>query len=378
MAPGWFQKAQSSFGRKEPQVQPYQLDCACGARAVGVRLAQSQRLTCRGCGLTLFVLPLCPYPVPKSLQAAFFGMEAPAAPEKKAKKGDATAPAPAVPKPAPAKPVPVRPPRRTWEEYRAVQLAWWRNQLTPLRLIALALCLTLVATGSFLWNNMRTEQARRALEPALEKGREAYAAHDFSTAARELHIAHGALRQLGRNDDLTRKVFQQYREAQAAASLMSGDFSEALTELLNDKGSDDLEDRSKRRLGGQWLLVDAEFQVIEAAAGGGKVWRSEAPLLIGDALCWIELSERRQSDWPTITPGKPRRLIFAATCDSVSRLKDQPTDCRLRLEEQSVVFWTDPVGYSGLVPRPDDPEERKLLEQVFQSQHQVMFGEPQP
>lgn len=283
-----------------------------------------------------------------------------------------------VPKVAPALPEKVRQPRRSWEAYRAIQFAWLRTQLTPLRLIGLALAITLVATGSFLWNNMLTERARRALEPALEKGREAYASYDYATAARELRVAHEALQRLGRSDDVARKVAQQYQQAQAAASLMSGDFSDLFTELLEDSGADDLESRSKRRLGGQWLLVDAAFNVVEAESKGTRVWRSDAPLLIGETLCWIELPERRRAGWPTMTPGKPHRLIFAALCEHLSRLNGKTTECRLLLGEQSVVFWTDVEGYAGLVPLPEDPDERKQLELVLQSQRRLVLGEAQP
>ena len=62
----WFSKATNVFkGSAEETPQPFELQCECGVRHAGLRKKAPQRIVCRECGSSLFVLPRDVYPTPK-------------------------------------------------------------------------------------------------------------------------------------------------------------------------------------------------------------------------------------------------------------------------------------------------------------------------
>lgn len=67
----WFSKATNVFkGPGDEVPRPFEMECECGVRHAGLRKRSPQRIVCRDCGTSLFVLPRDVYPPPKLTAAA--------------------------------------------------------------------------------------------------------------------------------------------------------------------------------------------------------------------------------------------------------------------------------------------------------------------
>src|SRR5690242_8175888 len=63
---GWLNKASSVFRRSQPDVEhPFAVPCECGLIHRGMRRNRSQKIVCRECGSTRFILPKDAYPAPR-------------------------------------------------------------------------------------------------------------------------------------------------------------------------------------------------------------------------------------------------------------------------------------------------------------------------
>ena len=62
----WISKATNAFqGDDSSSAQAFELSCDCGQKHSGIRRQKWQRIVCRSCGGSLFVLQRDPYPPPK-------------------------------------------------------------------------------------------------------------------------------------------------------------------------------------------------------------------------------------------------------------------------------------------------------------------------
>lgn len=383
MASGWLQKAQSAvFGRREETPQPYVVTCECGMAYSGIRAAKPQKTGCSRCGAMLFIFPMCPYPLPASVEIRMRGgdivpedprtVEKPAAGKKtKSKKGTKTA---AVSSSDVEPTKKAAPTSRTEPVIKDTKKS--RPVFTPLRLVVVALLATVAGTVTIVVRNARYESARREVEPAIERGLKAYAAHDYSAASTELSLAVTALDRLGRDDAAARQVRQRAKEAHAAAGLLTSPLADVLTDLLNEKSEEALSSRVERRLAGQWLFFDAPLIATTDSQS-----RSSTPglavdnmMMVGKLVCRMEFSQHPGKGWPQPkADAVGRRTIFAAQLDTI-RVNGigADADAVIVLRGSTAVLWTSAEGYAGLVPPPTDEEERKQWQELLEAQRAAL------
>ncbi|HET6423918.1 MAG TPA: hypothetical protein VFG20_09560 [Planctomycetaceae bacterium] len=378
MASGWLQKAQAVFGHREEPPQLYVITCECGMTYSGIRASKPQKTVCSRCGSGLFIFPACPYPLPESVARRMRGEEV--APvkrkeserpspenrrgEKKSKKRASFA----ADLDPPREPTPTVSPR----EQAAAAIERVRTLFTPLRLIVLALAVTVGGTIAVAVRQSQFEHARRNVEPAIERGMKAYADHDFGTASTELSLAVQSLDRLGRSDPISQQVRQRAREAQAAASLLSSSLSDALLSILQESSSESLTTRVERRLAGQWLFLDAPLLAstdTESRVSSPRL-TVEGTMLVGKLQCRMEFSRHPGTGWPQPKAApQPQRAIFAAQLETI-RLGEgrQAADAVIVLSAATALLWTSADGYAGLVPPPTDAAEREQWQAVLDTQ----------
>lgn len=381
MGSGWLEKAQAAvFGRREEPPQLYVITCECGMTYSGIRASKPQKTACSRCGAGLFIFPACPYPLPESVARRMRGEEiAPAKPkeaerspdsrrpEKKSKKKASSVAEDEAPSREPERRTPVEPVVPISQRLRSV--------FTPLRMIVIGLAATVGGTIAIAVRNSQIESARREVEPAIERGLEAYAKHDFTKAATELSVAVRSLDRLGRTDVKARQVRQRAREAEAAASLLSSSIADTLADILNETSSESLASRVERRLAGQWLFLDAPL--VATAESGSRIADAllevDGSMVIGKLECRIEFSRHPGKGWPQPrSERQPERTVFAAQLETI-RVGDSARsgDAVIVLSGSTAFLWTSAEGYAGLIPPPTDAAERERWQAVLDTQRAV-------
>lgn len=382
MASGWLQKAQSAvFGRREEPPQPYIVQCECGMTYTGIRAIKPQKTACSRCGSTLFIFPVCPYPLPASVELRLQVQElvpptskgadnATPAKSGKAKKKSRAAAELADSGPQKKTNTPSRP-----TEPSISMGAWLRSVFTPLRIVMIALAATVGGTAAIAVRNARFESARREVEPAIERGLKAYNEHDYSTASAELAVAVSALDRLGRTDAASRQVRHREKEARAASGLLTSPLADTLGEILNEKSDESLAVRVERRLAGQWLFLDASLLASSGSDSRSANARLEvdAALMVGKLTCRMEFSRHPGKGWPPPqTDPQPQRVIFAAELETIRVGSGLEADAVIVLRAPTAVLWTSAEGYAGLIPPPTDEEERKQWQAVLEAQRAAL------
>lgn len=382
MASGWLQKAQSAvFGRREEPPQPYVVRCECGMTYSGIRATKPQKTACSRCGSTLFIFPVCPYPLPASVEIRWQGQEL--APEKSQKSDPAPSEKPGKKRSGgkSAGTLADSGPQKTTKatsrpKEPAVRLGErLRTMFTPLRIVMIGLAVTVGSTVAIAVRNARIESARREVEPAIERGLKAYKEHDFATASAELAVAVTALDRLGRTDVASRQVRQYEKEARAASGLLTSTLADTLTDILNEKSEESLATRVERRLAGQWLFLDASLLASDGGSSRSSRARLEidAALIVGKLTCRMEFSQHPGKGWPrTLSEPLPQRAIFAAQLDTIRVGGSPHVDAVIVLRGDSAVLWTSAEGYAGLIPPPTDDEERKHWLSLLEAQRAAL------
>src|SRR5438093_4591847 len=145
----WWQR------RSPPSPVPFAVDCVCGKKLAGVRLATEQIIRCPSCGAERFIFPRSPLPAPRGDDAA------------------------------------TRPSRQTW-----------KLRLVPAAAIALTLAGLVLAYRIFLRPTDNADPGRgRPLPERLEQVRKYLHAGSFRRAALEAKsIADSGLTELSRAD----------------------------------------------------------------------------------------------------------------------------------------------------------------------------------
>lgn len=380
MASGWLQKAQAVFGRREEPPQLYVVTCECGMRYSGVRAAKPQKTVCSRCGAGLFILPVCPYPLPESVARRMRGevvtppeLDSPRTTSDR-RRSDKKSKKPAnetVVKESrgPVEPsIPREPAVPLGQRLRAI--------LTPLRIVMMALAATVGGTIAIAVRQSQLEHARRDVEPSIERGLKAYAAHDFATASTELAGAVRSLDRLNRRDVIAKQVRQRAAEAHAAAGLLSSSFSETLVEILNESSNESLSTRVERRLAGQWLFLDASLIATIETDGrfSSPQLEVDGTMQLGKLNCRMEFSRHPGAGWPEAKPNSiPQRAIFAAQIETVRTGESiAGSDAVIVLRAGTALLWTSAEGYAGLVPAPTDAAERERWQGVLDAQRAAL------
>ena len=285
---------------------PFAVDCVCGKKLTGVRLATEQIIRCPACAAERFIFPRSPLPAPHG--------------------ENATASSP-------------RPTYALW--------------LVPAAAVALTIAGLVVAYRIFLagTGNPETAQARR-LPERLEQVRKYLRAGSFRRAALEAKaIAASGLAELPRADQ--KAAGQLLREAQLFGDLV-------------DIGLEDLVERAAAATDEQeWQLdfvhrydrKNVLLDVIVRQDGGS--YRVTYPLRAGMDEARLEVSELKVMTGLDLE--RPRRLLFGASLASIRAEPPGPVWV-VRFHPDSGVLITDAAAAERCCPAWSDVDTRSLLE----------------
>src|SRR5262245_41400572 len=126
---GWLSRAKDALSghAAESVPEPIELACPCGRKIEALRRESFQRVLCKGCGESFFVLPRDVYPRPMLKKV------------RKVKPAKVSTPAKAATLPKSGAPTEIARPTIDFAAVSLRAMAAVRRQLTPLRLIVLSL-----------------------------------------------------------------------------------------------------------------------------------------------------------------------------------------------------------------------------------------------
>jgi len=379
---GWFTKASNVFRRAAPEVEhPFELTCDCGLAHHGLRRARHQRIVCRDCGASRFVLPRDVYPAPR---------------EARTKPKPAPEPLPVL-APVEEKPVDLavdrdepkaatkgRPSKRkTVERDSAPEFLVVKDQRrfwTPLRFISLGIAAALVLIAVILVQKQRRDWATSELRTAGDAALAAAAAGDWNAARDNFARAVKAVNILGRDNASSRRIRQGLRETEALTGLNS----ESLGEMLEsaDRQADKPDDWKRNfdlRYRGSWVVLESLLKKVEGD-DGEEYWSVVYPYSVGEESRRVVIRADLDAfkSLKRLSPEQP--VVFAAQLDSCELSKSKK-EWNIALRSESGFLWADPVTYGGLgfaFSEWHPEEEVKLLLRDQAKRINVEFEEAAP
>ena len=384
---GWLSKATGALRREAPETpQPFESLCECGVRHTGLRRRKSQRLVCRSCGTSLFVLPRDVYPIPAA--------PPPKQPKKrkkpKSKAARAATPAPVIGKRvfkqatqgvAKASAKVGRGAAEAGIGFGSRIAAYVRGFIgfwTPLRLVVLGTVVICAITAAVTLFSDRSEQAVIALTDANENAREAMAAGDFTAAQSEFTKAVALLDELQRTDDpLAREIRQLHRETSAIRDIVAvspldivAEADTAVVEGKTPEWASTFETRYKDR----WIVVEGNASSADRALSGGA-YHVPVPMGIGPHGRSLSIQVSMPLLDTLIKAGKPRPVVLAGQIESCELSRDQRTWI-LKLRRETAFLWTNAHNYQALGFTFDDPQAADQTRALLNSQARAIGLEP--
>ncbi len=383
--PGWLTRATGALRGDAPEEpQPFALLCECGLRHTGLRKRRHQRIVCRSCGASLFVLPRNCYPPPA----------APAPPRKKRKRRRSAGPS--------TRDVPerVKPPvvlaagkrlvsqaatnvaetsttvsrgaadlgRSVGSRVSASALAgvrFWK----PFRLIVVGIVAIVLATLAFTSRSRSLEQALGDFKQATELAEAEFAERNFAAANEHYARAVAALDRLQRDDPLARETRQWERETRVLCNLASYSPLElaAQADQAFEKGAGDEWQRTfALRNRHEWVTIEALARSI--AGQGHATFVVGIPAAIGPHARVVELRIEASSAFDAIAiEGDARTVICAGQFDSC-RLSPDGQAWVLTLAPDTVFLWKNIESYQALGFTFDDRRHEDQVRTVLDAQ----------
>ncbi len=360
----WISKATKAFkGDDASSAQTFELWCDCGQKHSGVRRAKWQRIVCRACGGSLFVLQRDPYPPPKerpeprvsrSLEDAAVEEAAEAGTAATVDEYDIPAPPPREtprPKPLPAV-IESRPKRTLPPVVAAPSLAprkssggFWK----PFRVIMVVIALLGLVTGFLMYRSSQRSAAERALKDSIDKIKDAILRGEWVEARNQLGAAVTAVDRLGRDDEDAQRYRQQLRETTAMTSLLSQPLSDLLTEAdkAEAAGEKDLA-TFQYKVQGQWLFIEGQAEPLLSAKKSSRVqYRIPLPLLVGSTNMPAEVVvvSAEMSRW--MAKSESESVVVAVQVQSIQLSEDKST-WQILTEPESAVLWAYRQTYLGI------------------------------
>lgn len=404
----WFSKATNVFkGPGDEVPRPFEMECECGVRHAGLRKRSPQRIVCRDCGTSLFVLPRDVYPPPRVVAAP----SAPAAPASEA----GSAPDPEQPskgarseshesdarpglapvqsildevvvlddeaerkarKPKkkkaeePARPEPPRPPQRL---------------LRPYHFILAAVGLVLVFTGYYAISSQNYEHALVTYKEQAELGMAAVSQQKWLDAKPHLEQAADAADILDRHDAEATRI-RQYRSETVAMGLLA---PASLIEIVAE---------ADRTLPDNVHLWPADFHskyydrwlILELPARRLKLDPSRDTL-----TTYLEWSVPTETGRPVVLATfpalekfplteQPRTVIIGVQLESVTweplNSKDTVGRWIIRFNQENSILWTDLDAYQAAgMTFSDEYRPSRSTEAALKRQREALgLEEPAP
>lgn len=373
---GWLSKATGALRGDSPEEpQPFESLCECGVRHTGLRRRKQQRLVCRSCGASLFVLPRDVYPIPTA--------PPPPKPKKRKKKKSAAAP--------PITPVGQRVFKKASENVAkasarvgrgaadaglgfgsriAAFVAGFIALWTPLRLIVLGMVIVCGITAAVTLFSDRSEQAVIELTAANENARSAMEAGDFVTAQTEFAKAVALLDVLERRDDpLAREIRQLHRETSAIRDLVPLPLFDIVSDAdaahESGRGSE-WTSTFQTRYQDRWIVVEGALIPADRATTGGA-YALRIPFGIGPQSRSVSIEVAMPELDRLVKGGKPRPVVLAGQIQSCELSSDGRTWV-LQLARSSAFLWTNADNYQALGFTFDDAQMESEVRGVLKSQ----------
>lgn len=370
---GWFSKASNVFRRAAPEVEhPFELTCECGMVHQGMRRVRHQRIVCRDCGTSHFVLPRDAYPAPREARARPKPAPEPLpvlAPveekpvdlpvERTSTNGTKTA---ARPKKGKEKPVE----KKSAPEF--LVLSDRKRFWTPLRFVSLGIAAALVSIAFILVQKQRRDWATRELREAGDSALAAVKSGEWSKARDEFQRAVRAIDILGRETPSARRYRQGLRETNALTGLNSESLSELLASAEKKAGKpEEWQDEFNVRFRGSWVVFESLLKRVETDEGEEE-WRVDYPNRVGSEgrKVVIRADLAGFDSLKGIVPEQP--VVFAAQLESCTLSKSKK-QWDITLRPDSGFLWADPQTYGGLgfvydEWHPQDEVRARLREQA--------------
>ena len=357
----WLSRATSLFQPPPPPpADPFEVECDCGGRIVGLRTVAYQKRPCPRCQNPVFVLPANVYPRPKPKPSV----------------------TPVLPKttsevhvqPSDEKVVVDDTRPMTGSKSTKLERSDFDRKLvaspakepellssprarvfTPVRLLGLAIFLMTAVTAAGLWRRHQIETAKAIVARATDDGKEALRTRDFVKASEELQRAHAAVDVLGRKDETANEIRRISRQATAAAKLASSTLTEILEEALTAAKADTTKspqltsvDRSA------WIVFDARIVPSDDVTTGYFV---DGPIQFADSQVRIEIVTGIFRQQPRADEsGEAPRAIFAAQLEQLTAPTGDPPTAVLTLNGKTAFLWSSYDIYSAIGYRPNDTD----------------------
>ena len=372
---GWLGKATSLFQPPPPPVDPFEVECDCGGRVVGLRTSTYQKRPCPRCERPVFVLPRNPYPSAKPKTAPKRKPGDPDAagtadlaskrtsvdlgPPPAASKSDKLPTAGAA---RPAKPVAI--------EAADLVLEPRRRVFTPIRLLTLAIVTMTVATGAALWHRYQVETAKTIVAKAADAAEAALRDGDFVVAAREFERARNAVDVIGRTDRAANEIRRMSRQTTAASKLATSTLTEVLEESLARKKSGQSSSVQLTSTDqGSWVIFDT--RIVEDD-NQPNVYQIDAPMQFEATTILIVLETEIFRQLPqTEADERSPRVIFAAQLEEIVDPAGDPPVGKLKLNGKTAFLWSSYDMYASIGYRPFDAESEHQTRTLLERQHDV-------
>lgn len=384
---GWLSKATGALRREPPETpEPFESVCECGVRHTGLRRRKSQRLVCRSCGTSLFVLPRDVYPVPAA--------PPPKQPKKRKKPKSKTtrqaAPAPVIGKRvfkqatqgvAKASAKVGRGAADAGIGFGSRIAAYVRGFIgfwTPFRLIVLGIVILCAITAAATLMSDRSEQAVIALTAANENARAAMKAGEYGTAQTEFAKAVALLDQLKRTDDpLARDIRQLHRETSAIRDIVPIsplDIAAAADAAVEAGQTSEWATTFQTRYHNRWVVVEGNATPADRALSGGA-YQVRVPIGIGSRSRSLSIQVSLPLLDRLVKGGKPRPVILAGQIDSCELSQDKRTWI-IKLKRETAFLWANADNLQALGFTFDDPEAQTQTQALLNSQARAIGLEP--
>jgi hypothetical protein len=354
----WISKATNAFqGDESSSSQTFELWCDCGQKHAGVRRAKWQRIVCRACGGSLFVMQRDPYPPPKEKPEPRISQ---AAVEELKNESPETAPTSdeyEIPEtrrretPRPKSAVAERSQRTPPPIVAAPSLAprksnggFWK----PFRIIIAVIALLGAVTGLLMYQSSQRSAAERALKDSIDKIKDSLLNGEWIEARNQLTVAVHAVDRLGRDDDDALRFRQQLRETTALTSLLSQPLSDLLLEAdkAEAAGEKDLA-TFQYKVQGQWLLIEGQAEPMLSDKKSARVqYRIPLPLTIGAGSLPVEVVIVSAELSRLLAKSESESVILAVQIQAIQLSEDQST-WQIQAEPESAVLWAYRQTYQG-------------------------------
>jgi hypothetical protein len=388
----WFSKAANVFKANAEEIpHPFELTCECSVRHAGLRKRAPQRIVCRECGTSLFVLPRDAYPAPKPVAAPPPEEKKTPAPESKPRPKTESAPEleavesildevvilddPSAKNTrklkAKVKETGPPPPPPNKIATRVQPVGFWR----PYQFILGAIGLVVLVTIYIVSNARAVERAKITFQEESEKGFAAFNQKDWVTAKGHLAMASDAADVLEREDEGSRRVRQFRWETTAITDLASQSLVDILEEaertLPDNYGSWHADFQAK--YGGRWLVLELPMKLVTPEGkNASPVAQVQWNIPIGTGQRPIEFEPL-----PVLSrlglDETPRPVVVGVQLESITwetaHRKDTVGKWVVRFSPEHSVLWTDMTTYEGAgMTFDDDIRPRNDTEAILQKQ----------